>query len=75
MNYNPKTSNKINTKKSMLEYLKIMEWKLIDMFTTPSVVRKISNASCKVYDKKNLNEKIISGGTTQAEAILDSFRF
>ena len=40
MNYNPKTSNKINTKKSMLEYLKIMEWKLIDMFTTPNVVSK-----------------------------------
>ena len=75
MNYNPKTSKKINTEKSMLEYLKIMEWKLIDMFTTPNVVRKISNANCKVSDKKNLNEKIISGGTTQAEASLDSFRF
>ena len=35
----------------MLEYLKIMEWKLIDVFSTP-VVRKINNANYKAVEIK-----------------------
>ena len=34
-----------------------MEWKLIDMFSTPSVVRKINNANYKSYVNKELNGK------------------
>lgn len=52
--YNPKTANKINAKNEMLEYLKVMEQKLIDMLSTPTVVRKINNGNYKgyVYVKK-----------------------
>ena len=39
----------------MLEYLKIMEWKLIDMVSTPTVVRKINNVKYKGYVNKKLN--------------------
>ena len=46
----------------MLNYLKIIEWKLIDMFSTPSVVRKIHNANYKGYVNKKLNEEIESYG-------------
>ena len=55
----------------MLEYLKIMEWKFIDMFSTPSVVRKINNVNYKDYVK---NEEIDNRATCHAEAILDSFK-
>ena len=34
----------IRLKNYMLEYLKIMEWKLIDMLPTPIVVRKITTS-------------------------------
>ena len=34
----------IRFKNYMLEYLKIMEWKLIDMLSTPIVVRKITTS-------------------------------
>ena len=34
----------IRLKNYMLEYLKIMEWKLIDMLSTPIVVRKITTS-------------------------------
>ena len=33
------TVNKIN-RNEILEYLKIMEWNLIDMLSTPTIVRK-----------------------------------
>ena len=33
--YNPRTSYMINRKNEMLEYLKIMKWKLIDIFSSP----------------------------------------
>ena len=36
--YNARVSNLINRKNEMLDYQKIMEWKLIDKFSTPSVV-------------------------------------
>ena len=37
----------------MLDYLKIMEWKLIDFLSTLFVVRKINNAIYKRYETKN----------------------
>ena len=58
----------------MLGYLKNMEWKLTDMFSTPSVVRKINNANYKGYVNEKLNEEIKSGNTCLAEAILASFK-
>ena len=43
--YKPRFSNKINTKSAMLEYLKIIENKLVDMFSTPSIIKK--NKQCQ----------------------------
>ena len=41
--------NKINTKNEMLEYLKTMKNKLIDMFSTPSIIKKVNNANEDPY--------------------------
>ena len=41
--YKRRTSIKINIKNAMLEYLRIMKDKLIDMFTTPSIKNKNAN--------------------------------
>ena len=38
----------------MLKYVKIMEWKLIDMLFTPTVVRKLNNVNQKGYVKKKI---------------------
>ena len=38
--YKPRAYNKISTKNAMLEYLKIMENRLIDMFSTSSIIKK-----------------------------------
>ena len=43
--YNHRTSNITNRENEMLGYLKVMEWKVIDMFSSVFVVRKISNAN------------------------------
>ena len=40
-----KTFNKIVTKNVMLDYLEIMEDRLIDMFSTSSIIREINNAN------------------------------
>ena len=45
----------INRKNERLKYLKTMTWKLIDMLSTPTVVRKINNANYKGYEDKKLN--------------------
>ena len=45
-------------KNEMLEYLKIMEWKLVNIFSTHSVFLKISNLSWKGYVNKKLNEEM-----------------
>ena len=42
----------------MLQYSKIMEQKLIDMLSTPTLVGKINNTNYKGFVKKKLNEKI-----------------
>ena len=41
----------------MLECLKIIEWKLVDMLSTPILVRKINNAKYEGYVKKKFNEE------------------
>ena len=71
--FNPRNLNMINRKYEIIESLKIVEWKLIDMFSTPSVVRKINNANHKGYVNKKLNEEMNSENTRLNEAILDSF--
>ena len=68
--YNPRTSNTINRKNRILEYLNIMEWKLLDVVSTPTIVRKINNDNCKGHANKKLNEEISSGDICRAEIIL-----
>ena len=63
-----------NRKNEILEYLKIMEWKLIDMFSTLSIIRKLTNVNYKSYVNKELNEELDSGDTHNVKAILDSFK-
>ena len=63
----------INSKNEVLDYLKITEWKLIYMFSTPSVLRKINNANYKDYVTEKLNAEMGRGNTRLAEAILDFF--
>ena len=41
------TVNKIN-RNEILEYMKIMEWNLIDMLSTPTIVRKKPMPTTKV---------------------------
>ena len=73
--YNSRSSNMINRKNEMLVYLKIIELKLINMLSTSSVFRKISNANYKGYVNEILNEEMNSGDTCHARAIIDSFKF
>ena len=47
--YNLRTVNKISIKNEILQYLKIMEWNLIDMLSTLTVVRKINSDNFKGY--------------------------
>ena len=53
--YNPRTINKITIKNEMLQYLEILEYKLIDMFFTSTFTRKMNNGNYKGYvnTKKN----------------------
>lgn len=43
--YNSRAPDKIDTKNVVPEYLKIIEDKLINMFSTPVIIRKINNAN------------------------------
>ena len=65
----------IYRKNEMLEYLKIMEWELVNIFSTASVVLKINNANCKGHVNKKFNEEMDNGDPWLGEAILDSFTF
>lgn len=47
--YNRSTSNMISTKNAMLDYLRIMWDELIDTFSTPRIINKISNVNHKGY--------------------------
>ena len=59
----------------MLEYLIIIEYKLTDMLSAPSIIRKINNSSFKGYVNKKLNKKLNIGDTRRAEEILNSLKF
>ena len=73
--YNPRAPNKIDTKNVMLKYLKMIEDMLIEMFSSPTIIRKISNTSYKGYVCDKLRKELNSGDTRHAEAVLDSFKF
>ena len=68
--HDPRSSDKIDTKNEMLVYLKIIEDRLIDMFSTHSIIRKINNVNYKEYVHDKLKKKLNSGDTHRAEAIL-----
>ena len=68
--YNPRTVNKINIKNEILEYLKIMDWKLIDMISYPAFVRKIKHANYKGYVNKKLNKIMIVEINTSLKQLL-----
>ena len=51
-----------------------MEWELVNIFSTASVVLKINNVKCKGYENKKLNEEMDSEDPRLTEAILDSFK-
>ena len=53
----------------MLENLKIMEDKLIDMFFTCSILKKIKNANCKGYVRDVLKNKFKNEDPCHVEAI------
>ena len=73
--YNPGTSNIINRKNEMLEYLKIIGYLLIDMLSTLTAVRKVDNSNYKGYEHDKLKKESISDNTCHTEAILDCFKF
>ena len=52
--YNSRISNKIGVKNVMLGYLKIMEDRLIDLFSNSSTIRKINNDNYKEYFRENI---------------------
>ena len=47
--YRPKSDNNINNKDAILEYLQIIENKIIHLFSTPSTGLKINNVNYKGY--------------------------
>ena len=51
-----------------------MEWKLVGMLPTSSVVTEINNSNCKGHVNIKPNEEMNSGDTRNAEANLDSFK-
>ena len=73
--YKARTSNIVNRKNEKLEYLKIVENELTDMFTTSTIIRKINNHNYKGYILEKFKKEFISGCTHHAEEILDSFKF
>ena len=62
-------------KSKMLEYMKIVEDKLINMFSTPTVIRKIKDVNYKGYVHDKLREELNSIDTCNTEAIFGSLRF
>ena len=52
-----------------------MEWELVNIFSTASVVLKINNANCKGHVNKKFNEEMDNEDPWLGEAILDSFTF
>ena len=59
----------------MLEYLKIVEDRLNDMFSIPSIIRIINNTNQKESAHDELKCKRESEDPRHADAILDPFKF
>ena len=59
----------------MLEYLKITEDRLIDMFSTPGIVRKIHSVNHKGYVRDKLKYKIDNHDSHHAEVTLNFLKF
>ena len=59
----------------MLDYLKIMEHKLIDMLSTPTIIRKVNNSNSKSYVHDKLKKELFSEDTRYTEAFLDLIKF
>ena len=59
--YNSRTPDKIDAKNVMLEYLKFLEDRLIDIFSTSSITKKINNPNNEEFllDKPNEEFKTI----------------
>lgn len=59
--YNSRTPDKIDAKNLTLEYLKFLEDRLIDIFSTSSITRKINNPNNEEFllDKPNEEFKTI----------------
>ena len=66
----PRSSNKIDTKNEMLEYLKIIGDRLIDMFSIHSFIRKTNNVNYIKFVHDKLKKELNIGDTHPAEAIL-----
>ena len=73
--YKPRSSNKIDTKNVMLEYLRITEDKLIDMFFTPSIIKNFNNSKYKNYVHDKLKNKFENGDHLHYKTIHDSCKF
>ena len=73
--YKPRTSNMINRKNEMLGYLKIMKYKLADILSTPTIIKKVNNSNYKGYVHDKLKKEFIIEDTHRAEEILDYFIF
>lgn len=73
--YKPRSSNKIDTKNVMLEYLRIIEDKLIDMFFTPSIIKNFNNSKYKNYVHDKLKNKFENGDHLHSKTIHDSCKF
>ena len=50
----------IDRKNEMLEYLKIMEYKLIDMLSNPTIIRKINNSNYNGYVHDKLKKEYLN---------------
>ena len=59
----------------MLAYLKITEDKLIDMFSTRTIIRKIKDVNYNGYVHDKLRKELNSRDIHHAEAIFDSVKF
>ena len=51
--YNPRAPNMTNRKNEILDYLKIMEWKLFDMLFTRKKTIPIKNVMYMINQQKN----------------------
>ena len=58
----------------MLEYLRITEDKLIDMFSTHNIIKIITNANHKGYVHDKFKNKFDNEDPCHIETIIDSFK-